>query len=49
MTTPHPAQPLVVGIIGASRMGSYHAETIASRLGEGRPGHRAVRLVRRHL
>jgi len=32
MTTPHPGQPVTVGIIGAGRMGSFHAETLARRL-----------------
>ena len=32
MTTLHPGQPVTVGIIGAGRMGSFHAETLARRL-----------------
>jgi myo-inositol 2-dehydrogenase/D-chiro-inositol 1-dehydrogenase len=32
MTTPGPGQPVTVGLIGAGRMGSFHAETLASRL-----------------
>jgi myo-inositol 2-dehydrogenase / D-chiro-inositol 1-dehydrogenase len=32
MTTPRAGQPVAVGLIGAGRMGSFHAETLASRL-----------------
>lgn len=32
MTTPHPARPVAVGLVGAGRMGSFHAETLARRL-----------------
>jgi predicted homoserine dehydrogenase-like protein len=30
MITPRTGQPVAVGLIGAGRMGSFHAETIAS-------------------
>lgn len=32
MTTPATGQPLAVGLIGAGRMGSFHADTLARRL-----------------
>ncbi len=32
MTTPGSGQPVAVGLIGAGRMGSFHAETLARRL-----------------
>lgn len=32
MTTIRPGQPVAVGLIGAGRMGSFHAETLARRL-----------------
>ena len=32
MTTSGPGQPVTAGIIGAGRMGSFHAETLARRL-----------------
>ena len=32
MTTPSPGQPVTAGLIGAGRMGSFHAETLARRL-----------------
>lgn len=32
MTAPGPGRPLAVGLIGAGRMGSFHAETLAWRL-----------------
>jgi predicted homoserine dehydrogenase-like protein len=43
MTTLHPGQPVTVGIIGAGRMGSFHAETLARRL----PGTRLAAFWRR--
>jgi myo-inositol 2-dehydrogenase / D-chiro-inositol 1-dehydrogenase len=41
MTTPGAGQPVTVGLIGAGRMGSFHAETLASRL----PGTRLAAVV----
>jgi myo-inositol 2-dehydrogenase / D-chiro-inositol 1-dehydrogenase len=32
MTTSGPGQPVTAGVIGAGRMGSFHAETLACRL-----------------
>ena len=32
MTTPASGSPVSVGLIGAGRMGSFHAETLARRL-----------------